>query len=44
MTDLDSYLLKCVLEGLESNQKAEGLEELCACSLGMTQINTTQGE
>lgn len=42
MTDLDSYLLKCILEGLENQQKADGLEELCACSLGL-QL-TKQGE
>jgi hypothetical protein len=35
MKDLDSYLLKCVLENLERQQAAEGLEELCACQLGI---------
>lgn len=42
MTDLDSYLLKCVLDGLENKEPAEGLEELCACKLGME--ITKQGE
>ena len=33
--DLDNYLLKCILENLEKDGQAEGLAELCACSLGL---------
>lgn len=46
MTDLDGYLLKCVLEGLENNQKADDLTEHCSCSIGLSQshiITTTEG-
>jgi hypothetical protein len=35
MTELEGYLLKCVLERLEKKEKAEGLTELCACSFGI---------
>ncbi len=36
-TELDDYLLKCILEELESGGNQGNVEELCSCRLGFSE-------